>query len=270
MVGRRSALNWLELLTPRLKGAARVVRDVAYGEHARHRLDIYEPGGRAQRAPVLLFIHGGGWDSGTKADYGFAGHAYAGAGFVTVIADYRLVPEVHYPDFLVDGGLALDWIDDHIGRHGGDRQRIFLMGHSAGAYNAVMLGLAGPDYGAPDFGPRLRGVVGVSGPYDFYPFDVPASIAAFGQAPDPRSTQPVNRILPPVPPIYLGHGTRDTTCGLYNTQNLAARLRAAGQPVVERHYRWRGHVTPLLSLFPVLRFLAPVYRETVAFMRNRS
>lgn len=271
MVAGRSALGWLSLLAPKDGGTQRVLADAPYGRHSRQRLDVYAPRARGEaRLPVLFFVYGGGWESGCKADYAFAGHAFAAAGFVTVIADYRIVPEAHYPDFLEDGGLALHWTDRHIAELGGDRDRLFYMGHSAGAYNAVMLGLVGPRHGGPDFGSRLKGVVGLSGPYDFYPFDVPASIAAFSRAETPELSQPVNLVTPDAPPMFLGHGTKDTICGLYNTEHLAAKLRAAGTDLVERRYAGLRHAGVLLSLFPMLRWRAPVYRDVVGFMQARS
>jgi len=262
----RSALGWLDLLMPRDGGTRKLASDIAYGPQERHRLDIYAPKKLSAPAPIVFFIYGGGWDSGSKADYQFAGHALAAAGYVTIIADYRVVPEVHYPGFLEDGGLALAWALHEAVAYGGDPDQIVLMGHSAGAYNAVMLGLDGLRYGAPDMSGRLRAIVGLSGPYDFYPFDVPASIAAFATARDPLLTQPVN-VVPERPvPVFLGHGSRDTTCLPRNAVALAKSLRQAGGEVTERYYDNLAHPGPLLSLFPALRWRAPVYREVVGFI----
>lgn len=257
-------VNWL---MPKDGGTRRILDGHRYGPHPRHRLDAYAPVTFPEPLPVLFFIYGGGWDSGHRAEYEFVGRAFAKAGFITVIADYRIVPEAHYPDFLNDCALALTETAEIMPAWGSDNRNIFLMGHSAGAYNAVMLGLDGQRFGAPDLGPRLRGIIGLSGPYDFYPFDVKQSIAAFSRTPDPEASQPVNLVRRGAPPFYLGHGTKDVTCGLHNTENLAANLRAAGILTVERHYRGLDHITPLLSLFPLLRWRAPVYRETLRFMR---
>lgn len=264
----RSALGWLNLFVPKDGDTRRVGCGIAFGPHERHRLDLYAPLQQSADLPVLFFIYGGGWDSGTRSDYEFAGRAFAAAGFLTAIADYRVVPEVHYPGFLEDNALALDWLIRAVPSYGGNASRVFYMGHSAGAYNAVMLGLEGQRFGAPDMTDRLKGVVGLSGPYDFYPFDVPASIAAFSRAKEPEATQPVNLVSADAPPMFLGHGTRDRICGLYNTKNLAETLRTAGRPVIERHYRGLKHAAPLLSLMPIFRWRAPVYRETVDFMRG--
>lgn len=254
---------------PKNGGTRRVLDGHRFGTHPRHRLDAYAPHSFETELPILFFIYGGGWDSGHRSEYEFIGRAFARAGFVTAIADYRIVPEVHYPAFLEDCGLALTEALHVLAAFGGDAEKVFLMGHSAGAYNAAMLGLDGVRFGVPALGDRLRGVIGLSGPYDFYPFDVPQAIAAFSQAENPEASQPVNLAHGHAPDFFLGHGTGDTTCGLYNTENLASRLRGAGVSVVERHYRGVGHVLPLISLFPLLRWRLPVYRDVVGFMRQR-
>ena len=95
----------------------------------------------ASPAPVVVFIYGGGWKDGDKADYRFVAAALAARGFLTVVPDYRLYPEVRFPVFLQDNAAAVAWTRANIARYGGDPRQIFLMGHSAGAYNAAMLTL---------------------------------------------------------------------------------------------------------------------------------
>jgi acetyl esterase/lipase len=145
---------------------AALTADQAFGGHPRQRLDVYVPKDRADGLrPVLVFLYGGSWNSGTKSDYGFAGAAFASRGFVTVIPDYRLVPEVRFPSFLEDSAAAVRWARDNARRYGGDPDRIVLVGHSAGAYNASMLALdrrwleaAGVPASA------IRGWAGLAGP----------------------------------------------------------------------------------------------------------
>lgn len=146
-------------------------RDVAYGPHPRQRMDIYVPsGGGSAPKPVVFFIYGGSWANGAKETYSFVGDALSARGFVTVIADYRLVPEVRFPTFIEDGALALRFVRDNIARFGGAPEAIHLMGHSAGAYNAMMLTLdrrylAAVGMRAGD----IRSTVGLSGPTTFCP-----------------------------------------------------------------------------------------------------
>jgi len=255
---------------PKDRGARCVLSSHAYAVGPRFLLDAYAPRQFNERLPLLFFIYGGGWDSGNREEYEFVGRAFAAAGFITAIADYRLVPDVRYPTFLEDCAAALNEALGVLPAFGADTSRVFLMGHSAGAYNAVMLGLDGPRFGMADLGPRLKGVVGLSGAYDFYPYDVSQAIAAFSGTPEPLLSQPINIAHSEAPPFFLSHGTADRVCGPYNTGNLAERLRMVGVSVVERYYCGMLHPTPLLALSPILRWRAPVYRETVAFMRELS
>lgn len=259
-------LALLDLLTPNPRASRRVARDVQYGPHRRQSLDIYAPREVPGPLPVIYFLYGGSWNMGDRRYYGFAGRALSAAGYVVVVADYRLVPEVEYPTFLEDCALGFGWTARYIGRHGGDATRLALMGHSAGAYNALMLGLA-EGYLAPAEASRVKALVGLSGPYDFYPFDVPASLRTFGGVDAPRSTQPVNLTRPGLPPVLLAHGNADTLVQPRNTAALAARLRAAGTTVVERHYPRLGHAGTLLALGFYGRRKAPVLADVVAFLR---
>jgi len=240
-------------------------RDIAFGPHPRQRLDIYLPSGPVARAPVAFFIYGGSWSSGDKGTYGFVGDAFASRGYVTVIADYRLVPEVRFPAFIEDGAAALATVHRIIGRYGGDGDRLHLLGHSAGAYNAMMLALD-PRYLARAGVPQsaIRAAAGLSGPYDFLPFDVAATRAAFGNARNPAETQPISFARRGAPRIFLGTGTADTTVLPRNTDALAARLQGAGVPVTVRKYDGVGHAGTVLALVPWLRF-TPVLDDVTRF-----
>ncbi|MEO8081219.1 MAG: alpha/beta hydrolase, partial [Caldimonas sp.] len=117
--------------------------DVAYGSLPRQQLDIYTPASAAPAEgwPVVVFFYGGNWTDGERADYRFVGEALAERGVLTLVADYRLYPEATYPAFLEDCALAMAYGLDHAKALGGDPKRIFVMGHSAGGYNAAMLAL---------------------------------------------------------------------------------------------------------------------------------
>ena len=95
------------------------VRYGTHGAHERHQLDVYRPTAAPASAPVVVFFYGGNWNSGAREDYLFAGEALAGKGCVAVLPDYRLYPEVRYPDFLVDCAAAVRWVFDHIAQFGG-------------------------------------------------------------------------------------------------------------------------------------------------------
>ncbi|MEQ1817100.1 MAG: alpha/beta hydrolase [Terricaulis sp.] len=255
-------------MAPRDAGATRAARDVAYGDGPRRKLDVYAPPGATQ-LPVVVFIYGGSWTSGSKGDYAFAGAALASRGFVTVIPDYQLVPSVRFPSFIEDCAAAVRWAADHAQEYGGDPSRIVLVGHSAGAYNVMMLALdahylrdAGVDSA------RVRGAVGLSGPYDFLPFDVDATRNAFGQAPDTALTQPVHFARRDAPPLLLLWGEADTTVGPRNLRSLDAAMRAAGGRVETKTYPGVNHVDIMLALSRPLRSRAATLADVMAFVQR--
>jgi acetyl esterase/lipase len=215
---------------------------------------------------VVVFIYGGSWSDGSRRNYDFAGRALAGQGFVTVIADYRLIPEVEYPGFLQDCAAAFAWVVDNIASYGGDGQRMALMGHSAGAYNAVMLALDPLYLRARGLLGRLKAVVGLSGPYDFLPFDGPISLRVFGAVRMPEKTQPIHLVTADAPPMLLANGERDTLVGPLNAKALARQLRAVGASVSERYYPSMGHGHLVMALARPLRGMAPVLAEVTAFL----
>lgn len=266
-----SPLSLFDAIGPRDPGGRQALRDEPFGEGDRRRLDVYVPVTAVDRAPVLVFFYGGSWQSGTKSDYAFVGQALAAQGFVTVVPDYRLFPEAPFPGFLEDAAQAVAWVRDNIAAYGGDPRRIVLAGHSAGAYNAVMLGLDPSYLRAAGVDPRvIRAVAGLSGPYDFLPFDTETSIRVFGAAPDPAATQPVGFAGPNAPPAFLASGEADTVVRPRNTQSLAARLRASHVPVQERIYPRLDHADTLLALSVTFRSKAPVLAEMTAFLKGQA
>ncbi len=248
-------------------GTAKVGDGIAYADGPRHKLDIYAPEQRGAPAPVVFFIYGGGWNRGERADYQFVGRALASRGFVTVIADYRLVPEVTYPGFLEDSANALRWVQDNIATYGGDPNRLFLAGHSAGAYNAVMLALD-PSF-LRDYGVTLsiHGVAALSGPYDFYPFEYGEVQNAFGSAPSPEGTQPINLVTAETPPMYLATGTTDPIVRMQNTERFAQKLKDNGIWVTTRYYEGFGHMEPVIAMGAAWRWRMPVLDDMVAFFQ---
>ncbi|WP_236020969.1 alpha/beta hydrolase [Devosia sediminis] len=249
-------------------GTSKVADGVAYADGPRHKLDVYAPEQRGEAAPVVFFIYGGGWSRGDRADYQFVGRALASRGFVAVIADYRLVPEVRYPDFLTDSANALRWVQDNIANYGGDPNRLFLAGHSAGAYNAVMLALD-PSF-RMEYGVTMPilAVAALSGPYDFYPFEYFEVQEAFGQAPNPQGTQPINLITASAPPMYLATGTSDPIVRMQNTENFAGRLRAQGVWVTTQYYEGFGHMEPVIAMGAMWRWRMPVLDDMVGFFQR--
>lgn len=262
-------LATFDALVPKDHEGVQVARAVAYGPDARQRLDVYAPRiATGANRPVVVFFYGGSWSSGDRAGYAFVGRALAARGFVVVVPDYRLVPQVRYPAFVEDGAAAVRWTEAHAPRYGGAPDRVFLMGHSAGAYIAAMLAVDGHWLGPARTG--IKGLVGLAGPYDFAPFDVDASRAAFGDWPRPADTQPVTWAGVGDPPALLAYGAEDRTVQPRNSQALAARLRAGGVAVSLRPYPRLGHVGILLALARPFRGRAPVLDDVAQFITDHA
>jgi acetyl esterase/lipase len=244
-----------------------VTTDVPYAEGPRHALDIYRPPGT--RLPVVVFIYGGSWKSGDRSMYRFAGSAFASRGFVTIVPDYRVFPDVRYPAFIDDAAAAVAWTKAHIGEFGGDPDRVFLIGHSAGAYIAAMLTLDKSFLGRVGLDPDrdLAGMIGLSGPYDFLPLNDADLETIFAPAGDLRTTQPIAYARSGAPLMLLLTGAGDTTVYPRNSRNLAAAITAAGGRATLRVYDSVGHLTMVGALSRLLSWKAPVLDDCVAFMR---
>ncbi len=249
-------------------GARQVAEGVAFGSHGQT-LDIWAPAAApAGKLPVVIFWYGGGWAKGDRAAYAFAGRALANHGFLVVIPDYRKVPQVRFPAFLDDGAEAIAWVEDNIAQYGGNPARLAFMGHSAGAYQAIMLALDSKRLVAAGADPsNVKAAVGLSGPYDFYPFDSPRSIAAFSQWPRPEETQPITYARADAPPLLLVTSEGDTTVRPRNANNLAARLRELGAPVEVKNYGPLDHEEVVMALSKPFRSKGPVLADSVAFLK---
>lgn len=258
-------LKTFDTLMPKDGESTEIARNIAYGAGPRRMLDIYAPKGTAAGAhlPVIVFIYGGSWANGTREGYGFAGRALAAAGFIVVVPDYRLVPEVHFPGFLQDCADAVRWTRGHIAPYGGDADRLVLIGHSAGAYNAAMLALD-PEWLGLDRS-AVKGFAGLAGPYDFLPFDGPITKATFGGWPKPEETQPIHYADASAPPALLLHGAKDDTVWPRNSEHLQKKLATAGVASELKIYPDLGHVGIVTAFAKPFRGRAPVLADVLAF-----
>jgi acetyl esterase/lipase len=241
--------------------------DIAYGSGAGHELDIYAPAQPAEKAPVVVFFYGGGWQDGSRGMYRFVGTALARNGIVAVIPDYRHYPQARFPGFVEDGAKAVAWTRAHAQRYGGDPGRLFLMGHSAGAQIATLIALDGHYLRAAGVDPHaIAGVIGLSGPYDFLPLRSATLKAIFGPESAWPCSQPINFVTPGAPPALLAAGSADRTVDPGNTTRLAARLRQAGDEVEEHLYPGIGHELMIGAFAWPLAFTVPIRRDVLRFI----
>lgn len=243
---------------------------IAYGDDPRQKLDVYVPRQALADAPVVVFFYGGSWNSGARENYSFVGEALASRGIVAVVADYRLYPQVRYPLFLEDGARAVAWTKTHIREFSGNPQRLYLMGHSSGGYNAAMLALDGDLLAAVGMSPKdLSGWIGLAGPYDFLPIVNPDVRPVFFWPDSPPQSQPINHVSRGAPPALLIAANKDDLVNpTRNTAGLARKLREAGVPVQDLYYSRPNHITLVATLSRPLRRLAPVLDQVVGFIEH--
>lgn len=264
-----SPLPFLNAIVPR-SGYA-LTADIAYGSLPRQKLDVYAPSGiqTSELKPVVVFFYGGSWDSGDRADYRFAAEALTSQGFVAVVPDYRVYPEVLFPDFLDDAAKAARWVKDNIARHGGDPQRVFLMGHSAGAHIAAMLALDAEYLAKVKLAPKdFRGMIGLAGPYDFLPLKKQTLKTIFGPEEGRWRSQPINYVSGNNPPLLLLVGKKDTLVSPGNTERLAAKVESKGGPVKMIEYADYGHIEMVLKLAAPLRGDGAVLNTVTEVIRS--
>ena len=267
MTSACSPLSLFATFTP--KDAAKVEdKGARYAAGPRGGIDVYAPPVAHGPAPVAIFFYGGSWDSGRRQDYGWAARAIAAQGFLTLVPDYRLYPEVRFPSFIDDGAQAVRWAVDHAAELGGDPSRIVLIGHSAGAYNAAMLALDPRYLAAAGVKPGvIKGFAGLPGPYAFLPLDGPITRQTFGEASDLEATQPTRYARADAPPAFLATGDKDTTVRPRNTRKLAAALHDRGAKVEERHYAGLDHAGTVLALSRPFRSKSTLFADMTAFLK---
>ena len=260
-------LRTFNALVPKDRASAAIASDIAYGDNPRQQLDIYAPTeSTSMTKPVIVWFYGGSWNSGTRHGYDFAGRALAAQGFVVVVPDYRIVPEVRFPGFVEDGAEAMRWVRANIGEYSGDPDRIVVMGHSAGAHLAAMLAVD-PQWLGEDRS-AIKGLVGLAGPYDFLPLDTSSTIEAFGEWPRLEQTQPISYADSSSPPALLLTGSEDTTVKPRNSISLAAHLTEAGVEAEVVQYDGIDHVDILIALSRPFRGRAPVLEDATQFART--
>ena len=240
---------------------------IDYGELERQKLDVYVSQNASRELPVVVFFYGGAWQRGRRQDYRFVAQTLSANGAITVIPDYRVYPEAKFPTFIEDGAAAVSWVCNHIGDFGGEPSRLFLMGHSAGAYIAAMLAL-NPSYLAKVgiSANQLKGFIGIAGPYDFLPLKNQTLVEIFGDADGIPETQPVNFVRAEAPPALLLHGEADKIVGPYNTRHLAERLREVGGRVEDKNYPGVKHIRILIVIASPFQDDEPVMDDIRQFI----
>ena len=250
------------------RGLAAPEATVAFAPDLGLSLDIYRPQGPdAKSGATVLFFYGGGWQRGQREQYRFVGRRLAQQGVLAIVADYRTFPRAGFPDFVEDAARAVAWTSQHARQYGGDPQRLYLAGHSAGAQIAALLGTDQRYLARHALRPDdLAGVIGLAGPYDFVINGQYTQV--FGPSAQWPRAQAINFVDGNEPPFLLIHGDRDRVVETRDSVDLDAKLRAAGVAATLLILPGGGHSAPLAGLYDPDRSPA-VLPAIVAFLRGQ-
>ena len=254
-------------------GHYNVQKNLAYGDNKRHKLDIYHPKKsisitQGQDKPVIVFVYGGAWKQGKKKDYKFIAHAFTQAGYRVVIADYRLFPQVKFPNFIDDIADAIAYLDHNAKDILGDVSKgIVLMGHSAGAHTVATLATDKHYLQQRNIRLELRALVALSGPYDLQ-LDDPEVIPIFMPVTPEKIAKPARLVHANMPPVLLLHGRKDTRVKPFHTEHFANALQQAGVVHTVKWYQDMTHIKIISSIAARLRFINPTYQDIIDFLET--
>ena len=241
--------------------------DLPYGQDPRQRLDVYAPRQAANR-PVVIFWYGGSWVKGKKSDYRFVGTTLAERGFVAVLPDYRLYPQVSFPAFDEDGARAVAWVEQHVQEFGGDPHRIVLMGHSAGGHTAAFLAFNHEFLRKFAADPNsIVGLVGLSGTYVLVP-ETDTERATFPPPYTEADWQPIRFVDAHSPPTLLLHGADDKEVLPQEAIELRDAMLRDHLRIELDLYPHRGHGDTVASFAPVARWRTPALQDTLTFINS--
>jgi acetyl esterase/lipase len=234
-----------------------VEHDISYDDRhgAATTFDVYRPPASAGVGPfpAVLVIHGGGWSAGSRGDLAAAAARLAGAGYVTINLDYRLVPDGVYPNAPSDCLCALSYVRAQAARWAIDPTRIAALGYSAGGHLVSLLGVAADDprlAGCPS-GPTgpVAAVVSGAGPQDLRTLGQGLGVGADflggtpGEVPDVYvAASPVTHVHAGAPPFLFIHGEADWFVPIAQSRQMAAALLAVGTPATLLTLPGGGHV----------------------------
>ncbi len=247
---------------------------IAFGKLPRQKLDIYSPNLKLEAQAtkplkVVIFYYGGSWDSGERGDYKFVGEALASMGYIVVIPDYRVYPDVLFPALMEDPALAAKWVKDNINRYQGDANQVFLAGHSAGAHIAVMMAVNAEYLAKQSLKPTdFVGVIGLAGPYDFLPLKSARLKTIFGSDAEQLKSQPINFVDGNNPPMLLAVGLKDGTVWPRNSYNLAEKIKKNSGLVQVVKFENYGHIDMAAKLAKPLRGNGELLKVVIDFIQN--
>ncbi len=269
-----SALSVVNSLSS--NGGVAVTKDILYGDEPLQDLDMYYPKPLAQAMqsprpisdsyPIVVFVYGGSWESGSKEEYAFVGKSFAQAGYVTAVINYRKAPEHVYPDYVEDTAKAIAWSYKNAASFHADPKRLAVVGHSAGAFN-MMAAISNEDFLAPyGIHPKdIKAVVGIAGPYS-YDFRKFSSATAFPADATPDEVMPDRHIKGAQPPYLLLTAENDKVVYDQNTIKMTQALKDYGATVENGEIKGASHATSIGAMASPLRWVNDVRAQVLSYL----
>ncbi len=211
---------------PKVAFDGEIIHDIAYGSGQEQTLDIYVPESAKQGSlPVVVFFHGGRWTFGNKQQYAFVGISLAKLGYIAVLPNTRLYPEVKFPTFVDDGAAAVAWVYKNIEQYGGN-QNLFISGHSSGAHIGALI-VANDEYLSAEglSNQIINAFAGMAGPYDFEPKAKDLK-DMFGPPSNYPNMAVTTFIEGNEPPMLLLYSKDDDTVHIRNLQKLRSKIQS--------------------------------------------
>lgn len=235
-------------------------QEITFGPEVSQRLDWYQVD---PDAPTVIFYYGGNWRSYTKETYRFVADTLCGMGVNVAIPEFRKYPDYRFPDILE----RVVESTEHFLEHHCPDSPVFMMGHSSGAQLAALLTLNPSLLKDPD---RIRAMIGMSGPYDFYPFTEDDHWDLFGPEEHYPLSQPVNYVRADAPELYLLHGADDNRVRRGHSKSLMEKQQAAGGKASREVYEGMGHIDAVVSFSRIHRRNSKLIGDIKSFIFSRA
>ena len=209
-------------------------KDIPFGHTGSLKLDVYKPKTKSEKKDILVFIHGGNWSNGSKKLYRFFGRGMARKGILTVVIDFRQYPSATYSGMAMDAAEAVAWIRQHAAEYGGDPEKIFVAGHSAGAHLAALISTDNSYFDSLEIKSPVKGCILID-PFGLdmytylkkeepYKYDVYRTVFTKDSVQWKRGS-PVNHLHPGMPPFMLFRGGRTYPNIVEGTDRFAEALK---------------------------------------------
>ena len=240
-----------------------------------HTLDIYAPVDTTEKKEVLVFIHGGSWNSGKKETYRFFGKGFAKKGQVVVIINYRLLPKAIYTGMAMDCASAVKWVYENIDRYGGDKNKIFISGHSAGGHLAALISTDHKYFDSLKCKDPVKGIILIDAfgldIYSYlkhgYPNDETFRFTFTRNAEQWKKASPLYSIKPSSARVILFRGGRTYPAIITDAANFHEAELKAGNSSQLVDVKKKKHIGMIIQFFNRRN---PLYARIIDFMKLKE